>query len=104
MFEGIWDGGCRRRARLGEVGIDLTVGSTDGSYDNASAESIYGLCKTEMVQKLGARETAEPLEWETLKWVSWFNEQRLLGPIGNIPPAEIEALYERSQAETTQSA
>ncbi len=85
----------RYSERLAEAGIEPSVGSTGDSYDNALAETINGLYKTELVHKLGAWKTVEALEWETLKWVSWFNHQRLLEPIGNIPPAEAEANYWR---------
>ena len=94
----------RYSERLGEAGIEPSVGSTGDSYDNAMAETINGLYKTELVHKLGAWKTVEALEWETLKWVSWFNQQRLLEPIGNIPPAEFEALYEQGQAAMPQAA
>ncbi|MNJ54712.1 hypothetical protein D3C77_501680 [compost metagenome] len=62
------------------------------------AESINGLYKTELIHKRGVWKSVETLEWETLKWVAWFNQRRLLEPIGNMPPAEFEALYEQSQA------
>ncbi len=84
--------------RLGEAGIEPSVGSVADSYDNALAETINGLYKAELVHKQGPWKTVEKLEWETLNWVSWFNQQRLLEPIGNIPPAEFEALYELGQA------
>ena len=89
----------RYSERLGEAGIEPSVGSTGDSYDNALAETINGLYKAELVHKLGPWKTVESLEWETLKWVSWFNHQRLLEPIGNIPPAEFEALYKQSQTQ-----
>lgn len=88
----------RYSERLGEAGIEPSVGRTGDSYDNALAETINGLYKAELVHKLGTWKTVEALEWETMKWVTWFNHQRLLQPIGNIPPAEFEALYEQSQA------
>ena len=94
----------RYSERLGEAGIESSVGSTGDSYDNALAETINGLYKAELVHKLGTWKTVESLEWETMKWVSWFNQQRLLEPIGNIPPAEFEALYEQSQAALPQAA
>jgi len=82
-----------------KAGVEPSVGSTGDSYDNALAETINGLYKAEVVRKKGPWKTVEALEWETLNWVHWFNQQRLLGPIGHIPPAEFEALYERSQQE-----
>ena len=89
----------RYSERLLQAEIDSSVGSTGDSYDNALAETINGLYKTEVVRKKGPWKTIEALEWETLNWVHWFNQTRLLGPIGHIPPAEFEALYERSQQE-----
>ncbi len=89
----------RYSERLLQADIDPSVGSTGDSYDNALAETINGLYKTEVVRKKGPWKTIEALEWETLNWVHWFNQTRLLGPIGHIPPAEFEALYERSQQE-----
>lgn len=83
------------------VGVDSSVGD---SYDNALAETINGLYKAELVHKQGPWKTVEALEWETLNWVSWFNRQRLLEPIGNIPPAEFEALYEQRLAALPQAA
>ena len=61
-------------------------------------QTINGLHKTELIHKRGPWKSVDSLEWETLKWVTWFNHQRLLEPIGNRPPAEFEALYEQSQA------
>ncbi len=61
-----------------------------GSYDNALAETIIGLFKAEVIHRLGPWKSADAVEWETLKWVDWFNNRRRLGPIGNIPPAEAE--------------
>lgn len=94
----------RYSERLGEVGIEPSVGRIGDSYDNALAETINGLYKAELVHKLGPWKTVEALEWETMKWVSWFNQQRLLEPIGYMPPAEFEALYEQGQAATPQAA
>ena len=84
--------------RLREAGIEPSVGNVGDSYDNAMAETINGLYKAELVYKQGPWKTVEALEWETLNWVTWFNQQRLLEPIGNIPPAEFEAQYEQGQA------
>ena len=90
----------RYSERLSQAGIEPSVGSTGDSYDNALAETINGLYKTELVRKKGPWKTIEALEWETLNWVHWFNQTRLLEPIGHIPPAEFEALYKRSQQES----
>ena len=57
------------------------------------AETIIGLFKAEVIHRLGPWKTADAVEWETLKWVDWFNNRRLLQPIGNIPPAEAEANF-----------
>lgn len=84
--------------RLREAGIEPSVGNVGDSYDNAMAETINGLYKAELVHKQGPWKTVEALEWETLNWVNWFNQQRLLEPIGNVPPAEFEAQYKQSQA------
>ena len=89
----------RYSQRLLQAGVEASVGSTGDSYDNALAETINGIYKTELVRKKGPWKTVEALEWETLNWVHWFNQTRLLEPIGHIPPAEFEALYERSQQE-----
>jgi transposase InsO family protein len=89
----------RYTERLEEAGIEPSVGSVGDSYDNALAETIIGLFKAEVIEHLGPWRGREHVEFETLKWVSWFNNERLLGPIGNIPPAEFEAEYAiRSQA------
>jgi len=69
------------------------VGSVGDSYDNALAETINGLYKTEIIRKRGPWKTIEEVEYATLEWVDWFNNRRLLEPIGNIPPAEFEKQY-----------
>jgi len=79
--------------RLQEAGIEPSVGSVGDSYDNALAETIIGLYKAEVIYHLGPWRGREHVEFETLKWVSWFNKERLFGPIGSIPPAEFEAEY-----------
>lgn len=83
----------RYTERLAEAGIDPSVGSVGDSYDNALAESVIGLFKTEVIRRLGPWKSGEAVEYKTLEWVDWFNHQRLLEPIGNIPPAEAEANY-----------
>jgi transposase InsO family protein len=87
----------RYTERLAEAGIEPSVGSRGDSYDNALAESINGLYKTEVIRKDGRRKGVDDVEFATLDWVSWFNGQRLLGPIGDIPPAEFEQLYYQRQ-------
>jgi putative transposase len=83
----------RYTERLGEAGIAPSVGSVGDSYDNALAETVIGLFKTELIRHLGPWRSLEAVEIATLEWVDWFNHRRLLEPIGNIPPAEAEASY-----------
>jgi putative transposase len=84
--------------RLAEAGIEPSVGSVGDAYDNALAETIIGLYKTEVIEQLRPWRNAIAVELETLSWVEWFNNRRLLGPIGNIPPAEFEAMYDQQAA------
>ena len=79
--------------RLAEVGISPSVGSVGDSYDNALAETINGLYKTEVIRQQGPWRNIEDVEFATLTWVDWFNHRRLLEPIGNMPPVEFEAAY-----------
>ena len=79
--------------RLAEAGIESSVGSVGDSYDNALAETINGLYKTEVIRKRGPWKNIDEVEYATLEWVDWFNKRRLLEPIGNIPPAEYELMY-----------
>jgi putative transposase len=79
--------------RLAEAGIEPSVGSIGDSYDNALAETINGLYKTEVIYRRGPWRSFEAVEFATLEWVDWFNNRRLLEPIGNIPPAEAEERY-----------
>jgi putative transposase len=83
----------RYTERLAEVGIEPSVGSVGDSYDNALAESVIGLFKTEVIERRGPWRSFEAVEFATLEWVDWFNNRRLLGPIGNVPPSEAEARY-----------
>ncbi len=83
----------RYTERLAEAGIEPSVGSVGDSYDNALAETIIGLFKTEVIARRGPWRRLEDVEFATLEWVDWFNNRRLLEPIGNIPPAEAEAHY-----------
>jgi putative transposase len=83
----------RYTERLAEAGIAPSVGSRGDSYDNALAESIIGLFKTEVIQLKGPWRHLEAVEFATLNWVDWFNMRRLLEPIGYMPPAEYEAQY-----------
>ena len=79
--------------RLAEAGIEPSVGSVGDSYDNALAETVIGLFKTEVIHRRGPWRSFESVEFATLEWVDWFNNRRLLEPIGNIPPAEAEAAF-----------
>jgi transposase InsO family protein len=79
--------------RLAEAGIEPSVGSVGDSYDNALAETINGLYKAEVIHRRGPWRSLEAVEYATLEWVDWFNNRRLLEPIGNIPPAEAEQRY-----------
>ena len=72
--------------RLAEAEIDLSVGTVGDAYDNALAECVIGLFKTEVINQIGPWKSMREVEWETLKWVDWYNNRRLLGPIGYIPP------------------
>ncbi len=94
----------RYTERLAEAGLEPSVGSVGDSYDNALAETIFGLYKTEVIRRNGPWRNIEEVEFATLEWVDWFNNRRLFGPIGNIPPAEFEALYDGSQEAPAMSA
>ena len=82
----------RYTERLAEAGIEASVGSVGDSYDNALAETINGLYKTEVIHRQPWK-SREAVELATLAWIDWFNHRRLLEPIGNIPPAELETVY-----------
>jgi transposase InsO family protein len=83
----------RYSERLAEAGAVASVGSRGDSYDNALAETINGLYKTEVIRRRGPWKNINDVEFATLEWVDWFNNRRLLEPIGEIPPAEYEMLY-----------
>jgi transposase InsO family protein len=87
----------RYTERLAAVGIERSVGTVGDSYDNALAESIIGLYKTEVIRRLGPWRGIDAVEYATLNWVDWFNNRRLLGPIGYVPPAELEEQWYESQ-------
>jgi len=89
----------RYTERLLEAGIEPSVGSVGDSYDNALAETINGLFKTEVIRRRGPWRNLGTVELATLEWVDWYNNRRLLEPIGNIPPAEAEACYYAAQQE-----
>ncbi len=79
--------------RLADAGVEPSVGSVGDSYDNALAETVNGLYKAEVIWRRGPWRSLDQVEFATLEWVDWFNNRRLLEPIGNIPPAEAEARY-----------
>ena len=83
----------RYTERLGAEGIEPSVGSKGDSYDNALAESVIGLFKTEVIRRRGPWRSLEDVEFATLEWVAWYNNRRLLEPIGYVPPVEHEEAY-----------
>jgi putative transposase len=87
----------RSSERLAEAGIVAAVGSVGDSYDNALAETVIGLFKTEVIHRHGPWRSVDDIELATLKWVHWFNTQRLLEPIGYLPPVEFESNYYQSE-------
>jgi putative transposase len=89
--------------RLAVAGIAPSVGSRGDAYDNALAETVIGLFKTEVIRRQGPWRSLEAVEFATLAWVDWFNMRRLLEPIGYVPPAEYEARYYQQQAEIVAS-
>jgi putative transposase len=94
----------RYSERLAEAGAQPSVGSVGDSYDNALAETIIGLYKTEVIHRRGPWRNLETVEYATLEWVDWFNHRRILEPIGNIPPAELEATYYQSSSQLPMAA
>ncbi|EME01269.1 hypothetical protein B381_05061 [Stutzerimonas stutzeri NF13] len=93
----------RYTERLAEAGVEPSVGSVGDSYDNALAETINGLYKAEVIHRR-SWQNREAVELATLEWVDWFNHRRLLEPIGNMPPAEAEAIYYQQLTESAQAA
>ena len=89
----------RYTERLAQAGVQASVGSVGDSYDNALAETINGLYKTEVIRRRGSWRSIDEVEYATLEWVDWFNHRRLLEPIGNIAPVELEQAYHRQQEE-----
>lgn len=84
--------------RVLAAGAAPSVGSVGDAYDNALAESVIGLYKTEVIYRRGPWRGFDDVEYATLEWVAWFNTQRLLEPLGYVPPAEFEERYYRAQA------
>jgi putative transposase len=91
----------RYTGRLIEAGAECSVATTGDSYDNALAESAIGLYKTELVRRKGPWKTVDELEIATLEWVDWYNHRRIHTSIGNVPPAEYEALYYSQETSDT---
>jgi transposase InsO family protein len=87
----------RYTERLAEAGIERSVGSVGDSYDNALAETVIGLFKTEVIHRRGPWRSLDAVEYAVLEWVDWFNRRRLLGPLGYVPPTEFEESYLRSR-------
>ena len=87
----------RYTERLAEADAVTSVGSRGDSYDNALAETIIGLYKTELIRRRGPWKGIDQVEYATLEWVDWFNHRRLLEPIGHLPPAEFEAAHWRRE-------
>lgn len=83
---------------LANAGIAPSVGSQGDAFDNALAESVIALYKTEVIRRQGPWRSLEAVEFATLEWVDWFNMRWLLGPIGDVPPAEFEAQYYQQAA------
>jgi transposase InsO family protein len=94
----------RYTERLAEAGIEPSVGSVGDSYDNALAETIIGLYKTEVIRQRGPWKNIEAVEFATLEWIDWFNHRRLFQPIGDVPPAEFEATYYQLLEESAMAA
>jgi putative transposase len=90
----------RYTERLKQAGIEPSVGSRGDSYDNALAETINGLYKAEVIHRRPSWKTVEAVELATLSWVAWFNNERLMGPLGYIPPAEAEMIYDQRLSAT----
>ena len=80
------------------------MGSVSDSYDNALAETISGLYKTEVIRRRGPCKNIEAIEYATLEWVDWFNNRRLLEPTGDVLPAEYETMYYRQLEESAMAA
>ena len=91
----------RYTERLTEAGIEPSVGTVGDSYDNSMAESVIGLFKTELIYRQGPWRDLAAVEYATLEWVDWWNNRRILEPIGDIPPTEKETNYYRQNSPAT---
>jgi putative transposase len=89
--------------RLAEAGIDASVGAVGDALDNALAESVIGLFKTELIRRRGPWRTVDHVEAATLGWVDWFNHHRLLEVNGDLPPVELEQAHYRQATGLTQT-
>lgn len=89
---------------LANAGVQPSVGHVGSSYDNALAETVIGLFRTELIHPNGPWQDLREVEFATLDWISWFNHRRLLEPIGDIPPAEAEAIFYDTITELAQAA
>jgi transposase InsO family protein len=87
----------RYTERLAEAGVGRSVGSVGDSYDNALAETVIGLYKTEVIRRRGPWRSIDDVEYATLEWVDWFNRRRLFGPLGYVPPVQFEGAYHSGQ-------
>lgn len=94
----------RYTERLAEAGVESSVGGVGDSYDNAMAETINGLYKTEVIRRRGPWRDIDTVEYATLEWVDWSNHRRLLEPIGYVPPAEYDMAYYRQIEESAVAA
>jgi transposase InsO family protein len=94
----------RYTERLAEAAIEPSVGTTGDSYDNALAETVIGLYKTEEIRRRGPWKTIEDVEFATLEWVAWYNSRRLLEPLGYVPPDEFERAYYNRQTASAELA
>jgi transposase InsO family protein len=88
----------RYTERLAAAGIEQSVGNVGDSYDNALAETIIGLFKAEVIDRQDKWASFEDVELATFEWVDWFNNRRLLAPLGYVPPVEYEAAFHESHA------
>ncbi len=94
----------RYSQRLAEAKVNASVGSVGDSYDTALAETINGLYKTGLIRRRGAWRNIDAVEYATLEWIDWFNHRRLLNPIGDVPPAQLEQAYYRRLEESAMAA
>ena len=86
--------------RLEDAGAVASIGTVGDSYDNAQAESLIGLYKTELVHPDGPWRGVGDLELATSDWVAWFNTTRLHGALGYLPPIEYEAAHHAASQPT----